>query len=119
MANPVTHFEVVGKDAELLQEFYAAAFGWDVKPQMPGYAMVHPGGAEGISGGIGRAEDGGPGHVTFYVQVTDVSAALEKITSLGGRTILPETTIPGGPVIGHFQDPEGHLIGLAKKRGAA
>jgi len=117
MANPVTHFEVVGKDAELLQKFYAAAFGWEVKPQFPGYAMARPGG-KGISGGIGKADDGGAGYVTFYIQVADVNAALGSISSLGGRTILPETRVPGGPVIGLFHDPEGHLVGLVQSRGA-
>ena len=119
MPNPVMHFEVVGKDVELLRNFYAVAFGWEIKHQMPGYAMAHPGGPEGISGGIGTADAGGPGHVTFYVQVADVSAALDKISSLGGTTVLPEMKVPGGPVIGLFHDPEGHLVGLVKARGEA
>lgn len=118
MGNPVTHFEVVGKDAALLQRFYNQAFGWEMKSQFPGYAMAHPRADEGISGGIGAAMDGGAGHVTFYVQVNDVSASLQRIEELGGKLILPSTKIPGGPTIGLFHDPEGHLIGLAEPRKA-
>jgi predicted enzyme related to lactoylglutathione lyase len=113
MGNPVTHFEVVGRDASLLQNFYAAAFGWEMKQQIPGYAMAHTGSKEGIAGGVGAAMDGGFGHVTFYVQVDDVRAALRRVEELGGKTVMPPTKIPGGPTIALFHDPEGHLIGLA------
>ena len=40
--------------------------------------------ADGIGGGIGGAPEGYPGHVTFYVQVPDVEAALAQAESLGG-----------------------------------
>jgi predicted enzyme related to lactoylglutathione lyase len=113
MGNPVTHFEVLGKDADLLQRFYAEAFGWEMKQQIPGYAMAHTGTREGIAGGVGATMDGCAGHVTFYVQVEDVSAALRRVEELGGKTVMPPTVIPGGPTIGLFHDPEGHLIGLA------
>ena len=119
MGNPVTHFEVVGEDAALLQRFYAEAFGWEMKQQISGYAMVHTGSTEGIAGGVGAAMNGGSGHVTFYVQVQDVSAALRRVEELGGKTIMPSTMIPGGPTIGLFHDPEGHLIGLAVPVGVA
>jgi predicted enzyme related to lactoylglutathione lyase len=113
MGNPVTHFEVLGKDVDLLRKFYSEAFGWEMKQQLPGYAMVHTGSREGIAGGVGAAQDGGAGHVTFYVQVKNVTAALRRVEELGGRVVLPSTAIPGGPTIGLFHDPEGHLIGLA------
>lgn len=116
MANPVVHFEVVGKDAKVLQDFYGKAFGWKVEPQsVPGYAMVYPGGEEGIDGGIGGGFPGmESGHVTVYVQVPDVEATLKQIESLGGKTISPPMDVPGGPTIAQFADPEGHMIGLIK-----
>ena len=55
MGNPVVHFEVVGKDASGLQRFYANAFGWEMKPAIPGYAMAHPNAAGSINGGVGAA----------------------------------------------------------------
>ena len=116
MPNPVVHFEVVGKDAKALQNFYKNAFGWAIESMMPEYAMVKPGGSTGINGGIGAAMGGNPGHVTFYIAVDDLNAALKKVESLGGRKISDPMDIPNGPSIAMFADPEGHVIGLVKGR---
>jgi predicted enzyme related to lactoylglutathione lyase len=67
----------------------------------------------GIPGGVG----GGTaykGYAMFYVGVPDVEAALQKAEDLGGTRLLGPETNPGTDlVIGHFTDPEGHLIGVA------
>ena len=121
MGNPVVHFEVIGRDAQALQSFYKDAFDWQIELALPSapqesgyYAMVHPGGDGGINGGIGQAMDSGAGHVTFYVAVPDLEAALSKIESLGGSTVMGPTDVPGGPSIAMFADPEGHRVGLVK-----
>jgi predicted enzyme related to lactoylglutathione lyase len=115
MANPVVHFEVVGKDATTLTKFYGGAFGWQLEDVMEGsYYMANTGGERDIPGGIGASPDGGAGHVMFYVQVDDPAAALEKIKSLGGSTVSEPMDVPGGPTIAHFADPEGHVVGLVK-----
>lgn len=114
MPNPVTHFEVLGKDAPALRHFYGQAFDWDMQDVMDGdYYMVNPG--SGVNGGVGSAR-GGEGHVTFYVEVEDPAAALGKIGSLGGRTIQEPMDVPGGPTIALFADPEGHVIGLVRRQ---
>ena len=113
MPNPVVHFEVLGHDAEALQRFYGGAFGWELQEVMEGsYYMAHPG--SGIDGGVGRAPEG-QGHVTFYVEVEDPAAALERISELGGSTVQPPMDVPGGPTIALFADPEGHVVGLVKR----
>ncbi len=62
-----------------------------------------------VGGGMGY-----DGHVIFYVGVPDVEAALQKAESLGGtRRMGPEKNPGANLVVGHFTDPEGHLIGLA------
>ncbi len=45
----------------------------------------------------------------------DPATDLERIESLGGATVMPATEIPGGPTIALFADPEGHVVGLAKR----
>jgi predicted enzyme related to lactoylglutathione lyase len=113
MANPVTHFEVLGKDAAALHSFYSQAFDWQLEDVMNGsYYMVHPG--SGVDGGIGAPPGSDGGHVTFYVEVDDPAAALEKIAGLGGSTVQEPMDVPGGPTIALFADPEGHVIGLVK-----
>jgi predicted enzyme related to lactoylglutathione lyase len=45
--------------------------------------------------------------------VPDVEAALQKAESLGGTRRMGPAQAPTGLVVGHFTDPEGHLIGVA------
>ncbi len=118
MGNPVVHFEVVGKDGEKLQSFYAGLFGWQIDANNPmSYGLVDreqnlsPEGI-GIGGGIGRGPEGYPGHVTFYVGVEDVEAALQKAESLGATRVMGPEQIMDTVVLGQFTDPEGHLIGV-------
>jgi hypothetical protein len=114
MANKVVHFEVIGKDGKKLQEFYAGLFGWKIDANNPmNYGLVGPDDA-GIGGGVASSMDGSAGHLTFYVEVDDLAAALKKAESLGGKTTMPPMEVPGGPEIAMFTDPEGHLVGLSK-----
>lgn len=114
MGNPVIHFEVLGKDAPALQRFYGEAFDWQLQDVMDGsYYMVNSG-ENTVAGGVGAAPDGSTGHVTFYVEVDDPAAALERIGQLGGSTVQPPMDVPGGPTIALFADPEGHVVGLVK-----
>jgi hypothetical protein len=110
----VTHFEIVGNDPDGLQAFYAGAFGWEMQASVPGYAMALAG-EGGIHGGVGTLPGPARSHVTVYVDSDDPASDLERIESLGGTTVLPATEIPGGPTIALFADPEGHVVGLAKR----
>jgi uncharacterized protein len=127
MGQAVIHFEVAGKNAEKLQSFYSDLFDWDIDADNEmNYGIVGPGGqggyknaqGNGIAGGVGPAPEGSPGHVTFYVEVEDVAAALEKAESLGATTVLPESSVMEGVVIGLFNDPEGHMVGVVKAQPA-
>ena len=101
MGQPVVHFEVLGKDGDKLRAYYSDLFGWEFEdaPGPMDYGVVHREGnmsddGLGISGGVGGVE-GSAGHVTFYVGVPDVEAALTKAESLGGkRTASPISTAP-------------------------
>jgi hypothetical protein len=66
----------------------------------------------GIGGGIGKGPEGYDGHVTFYVAVPDVEAALQQAESLGGSRMMGPEQVMDGLVIGLFNDPEGHVVGL-------
>jgi predicted enzyme related to lactoylglutathione lyase len=122
MGQPVVHFEIIGKDGAALQTFYSGLFDWSVDTNNPiGYGVVAREGnlnadGIGIGGGIMGAIPGEEyaGHVTFYVEVPDVEAALAKAESLGGKRLMGPETVPGGPTIGQFTDPEGHLVGVTQ-----
>ncbi len=114
MPNPVVHFEVLGRDAEATQGFYAKIFDWPMEKVMDSYAMVRPGGETGIAGGVGATIEDAPGHSTFYVEVDDLQATLEAIGTAGGSTVQPPMDVPNGPSIALFKDPDGNLVGLVK-----
>ncbi|MDQ2789298.1 MAG: glyoxalase [Pseudonocardiales bacterium] len=120
MGHPVVHFEVIGKDGAGLQSFFSDLFGWKIDADNAmNYGIVQrEGGASaegtGIGGGIGVGPEGYAGHVTFYVGVPDVEAALAKAESLGGSRVMGPETVMEQIEIGLFNDPEGHLIGVVK-----
>jgi uncharacterized protein len=120
MGQPVVHFEIVAKDVAKIQSYYADLFGWEIDADNPvGYGVVpregntNPDGI-GIGGGIARGPEGYDGHVTFYVEVPDVEAALAKAESLGGSRMMGPDEVMEGLVIGLFNDPEGHTVGVVK-----
>ena len=112
MASHVIHVEVLGKDGPALQRFYGDVFGWTLNTDNPGGDGMFDGGGEGVGGGIGASNDGGPGHVTFYVHADDAAATLRHVEELGGRVLMPLTEIAPGTIIALFADPEGHVVGL-------
>ena len=124
MANPVVHFEIIGKNPANLRNYFGELFGWQFDTSSPvaeavsepaNYGFVDriktPDGA-GIPGGIGGGADY-PGHVIFYVGVPNVEAALAEAERLGGNRRMGPERAPTGLVIGHFTDPECNLIGVA------
>lgn len=112
MGRRVVHFEVIGKDAAKLQSFYSQLFDWKVDAgNSMSYGIVSPDDA-GVGGGIGTGPEGYGGHVTVYVEVPDIEAALEQAESLGATRVMGREEVMEGVVIGMFADPEGHVIGL-------
>lgn len=114
MGRSVVHFEVIGKDGAGLRSFYSELFGWTINADNPmNYGTVSAD-KTGIGGGIGVGPEGYPGHVTFYVGVPEVEAALAQAESLGGSRVMGPEKVMEDIEIGLFKDPEGHLIGVVK-----
>jgi uncharacterized protein len=125
MGQPVVHFEVIGKDPKKLRSYYGNLFGWKFDTSAPVAEAISESGnygfvdrnttsdGTGIPGGVGGGM-GYDGYAIFYVGVPDVEAARQKAESLGGtRRMGPEKNRGTDLVVGHFTEPEGHLIGLA------
>jgi len=101
MGQPVVHFEVVGSDGDKLKAYYSDLFGWEFEDAAGpmNYGVVQRegntnAGGIGIGGGVGGVE-GDTGHVTFYVEVPDIDAALAKAESLGGKRLMGPDEVPG------------------------
>ena len=121
MANPVVHFEIIGRNPESLRQYFGQLFGWSFDTSTPvaeavsepsDYGFVATPDGTGIPGGVGGGA-GYPAHVLFYVGVDDVEAALRQAERLGGTRVMGPERSPAGLVVGHFTDPEGNLIGVA------
>ncbi|MBI3912722.1 MAG: VOC family protein [Chloroflexi bacterium] len=112
MSNPITHFEIIGKDALKLQKFYADVFAWKLGAparEFGNYSLLDNEG-KGIGGGIGE----GDARVTVYIEVDDPQAYLDKVMKAGGKMLMPVTPVMEGVTIAMFADPEGNTIGLSK-----
>lgn len=115
MTAPVLFFEVTGSDGPRLQRFYTDLFDWkvdDANAMRYGFVQAPDG---GMPGGIGQTPDGSIGHATFYVGTPDVTAALDRAQSLGGRAIMPRTAVDENIVVGLMADPDGHVVGLIER----
>jgi predicted enzyme related to lactoylglutathione lyase len=124
MAQPVVHFEVIGKDPERLRTYFGELFGWEFALSAPvaqevsdptSYGFVDritSDDGAGIPGGVGGGESFA-NHAVFYIGVPNVETALQRAESLGGARVMGPATSPSGLVVGHFTDPEGTLIGVA------
>lgn len=125
MGQPVVHFEITGREPAKLRRFYGDLFDWEFDTNAPVANAISESGnygfvtrytsddGAGIPGGVGGGA-GYDGHVIFYVGVPNVEAALRKAESLGGRRRIGPVKNPGVDlVVGHFTDPDGHLIGVA------
>lgn len=124
MAQPVVHFEIIGKDPAELRRYFGELFGWEFDTSSPvSVAVSEPdnyGFVDRITTADGTGIPGGVGggsrydsHVLFYAGVTDVEAALQKAERLGGQRVMGPERAPTGLVVGQFTDPEGNLIGVA------
>lgn len=114
MASPVVHWEIAGRDAAKLQEFYGDLFDWEINAQeeMDGYRLVERS-EGGIGGGLLQTTERMPtSHVIFYVQVDDLQASLDNAVALGGQSVMPPTPIHGIGAFAIFADPDGNNIGM-------
>lgn len=133
MGQPVVHFEIEGRDGPELQRFYSKLFNWSitVDPDNPAYYGIVDrdenltAAGAGIGGAVSsvpeqpsttwrgsRRDQGYSGHVTVYVEVPDVEAALKHAEALGGSRMQGPDPLWPGTETGKLADPEGHLIGV-------
>jgi predicted enzyme related to lactoylglutathione lyase len=118
MANPVTHWQILTKQPQELEEFYSVLFGWKVSGDNAlGYREVDTVSKEGIGGGFWPiSANEGRSAVQLFIRVDDVSAYVKKAEKLGGKTVIPPQKLPGGDEMAVVVDPDG--IPFAVFRGS-
>ncbi|MEJ7728486.1 MAG: VOC family protein [Polyangiaceae bacterium] len=124
MANPSTgHFcwhELVTSDLAAATRFYGELLGWTSRdtpsPAGGAYRMFSLG--ETTVGGAIVAPAGVPSGWLVYVAVDDADASAKKLTELGGKVMVPPTTVPDMLRFACASDPQGAAFGILQPLGA-
>ena len=114
MGAPIVHFEIGCRNTEKAQKFYNALFGWKTELFGPTAMVDTQAGGTGIGGHINSLGHEPHNYITIYAQVDDLTAYLKKAESLGGKTIITSTEVPGAGHFAWFKDPDGNVVGLWK-----
>lgn len=111
MGHPVSFFQIQGREAEPLIEFYQTAFGWQGNPAPDGGLMVTPE-EGGIPGAVGPSRDESA-HLALYITVKDVTEHLARAEAAGATIAMREIQLSGDMgAIGGILDPAGNWVGL-------
>ncbi|MEX1247918.1 MAG: VOC family protein [Anaerolineales bacterium] len=111
----IVHIEIPSKNLKKNSQFYHDLFGWKIS-EVPdfNYAMFDPGedarpggGFPPVDGNLNKTD-----RLLIYVESNDIEADLKKAESLGGKTVMGKTEIPGQGWFGVFTDPEGNTLAL-------
>lgn len=125
--NPVVHFEMPYQDAARVKKFYENAFGWGMQQmgaEMGEYVVAHTAETDDknmvktpgtINGGFYKknSEAASPNVV---ISVTDITAAMEKVTSAGGELMDGPMDIPGIGTYANFRDTEGNRVSMLQPK---
>lgn len=110
MPNPIVHFEIGCRNTPETVRFYEQIFDWKMEEKGP-VTMIRTG--SDVGGHINALGHEPYKYTIFYVAVDDLAATLEKVNSLGGKTLVPPMEIPDdGGSFAWFADPEGNVIGI-------
>lgn len=115
-SSPVVMFEFMAINQQRLIAFYTQLFGWTVEYGTDNFAYIKFPGTYAALGGIGQAQVGIPGmqkHATFYIQVDDLAATLERVVALGGAKLIDPVAVDGYE-FAMFEDPEFNIVGIIK-----
>lgn len=111
-ARPVVHWEIQARDPELIKDFYAQMFNWDIAAGPIKVIGPGIGAPEVITGHIMAAATSA---VVLYIQVLDLRTTLDKAKTLGGTITLEPFQIPDRETIAGITDPEGNRIALVQQ----
>ena len=112
----IVHFDISADNPERLKDFYEKLLGWKIEalPGMDYYFVETTGlhGEKGIGGGISKRSTESWKGITNFMGVDSIDATISKLTSLGGKVIVPKQLIPGYGYNAICSDPENNVIGL-------
>jgi predicted enzyme related to lactoylglutathione lyase len=117
-SNPVNWFEIPVNDLTAAKTFYEAVLGTQLTDnemgpnKMAWFPMEM--GAPGATGTLIQGPGFTPSHdgSLVYFTVEKIDETLAKISEVGGKMLMPRTSIGIFGFIAHFQDCEGNRVAL-------
>ncbi len=110
--------ELATRDTKAAKVFYTELFNWRFKEskEPPMEYTEFTVGDTPIGGMMPMTPQHGdaPPHWLPYVAVADCDATSAKVTKLGGRTVVPPTSIPKVGKFSVFMDPAGAVLAIIK-----
>jgi len=114
----IVHIEFKSANFTRTAEFYARLFDWQTEQNGAG-SYMKLNGSGGPSGGWVRADlVQSPGPIA-YLSVEDLEKTLNEVEAAGGRILVRSQPFAGGGEIALFADPDGNVLGLWRRKGAA
>ncbi|MBI4175613.1 MAG: VOC family protein [Candidatus Aenigmarchaeota archaeon] len=120
----VVHFEIPADNIARAQKFYKSVFGWkiDKVPEAKmEYYMVStvevdqksrkPKEPGAINGGLMPRMQKGEAPV-IVINVSNLDSYLKKVTTAGGKIVMPKMSVMDIGLYARFADPEGNIVGI-------
>jgi uncharacterized protein len=120
--NVVNWFEIPVKDLKGAKNFYSSLLGVGLQDmQMPGMEMAAFNwvqGGEYATGALVKSDNHVPSMdgTTVYFACEDVNEQLGKVEKLGGKVIVPKTSIGEFGFIAQIIDTEGNKVALHSEK---
>jgi predicted enzyme related to lactoylglutathione lyase len=114
----VVHVEIPASSREESATFYKELCGWEYQHMTePAPYTLFEGGNTG--GGFADVNDSihKVGHVLVYLSSDDIDADLKRVEALGGKTLMPKTSLGPNGWIGMFSDPTGNTLAFWSSNG--
>jgi hypothetical protein len=109
----ICHVEWGTSDPESLRSFLNEMFGWVFQSFAPNYLIYIPAEGNASVGIMGSDQMRAGGSPSASVRVLDMDAMLAKAEELGGKIVVPKTSMGSG-AFAFIAAPDGNLIGLQK-----
>jgi len=109
--------ELVTTDHEAAFHFYGAIFGWqkrrDFDMGAAGKYLIYGTGDRDLGGMFTRSKDRPmPPSWLYYIQVSNLGAAIDRAKSRGARLLNGPIEVPGGAHVAQLSDPQGAAFAL-------
>jgi len=108
--------ELATDDWEAAWAFYSSLFGWQETDRMDmgegGMYQMYGRGAHPLGGMFNRPPEMPWSSWLFYITVSDVNAAADKVKALGGKILNGPMEVPGGDVVAQCLDPQGAAFAI-------